>query len=137
VAQDGLASICHGGSRKRFLPYQWKGYDEALLLYVLALAHRHTRCLRQLRGVAASYEWKRCYDTEYLYAGPLFTHQLSTSGSISGYQDAFMRGKGIDYFENSRAPRTFSSDMRSTIRCTSRIWRARLGITASDGPVRH
>jgi len=43
------------------------------------------------------------YGYEFLYAGPLFTHQLSHVWiDFRGIQDAFMRGKGIDYFENSR-----------------------------------
>jgi hypothetical protein len=38
-----------------------------------------------------------------LYAGPLFTHQLSHVWvDFRGIQDAFMREHGIDYFENSR-----------------------------------
>ena len=47
--------------------------------------------------------WEHCYGYEYLYAGPLFTHQLSHIWiDFRGIQDAFMRDKGIDYFENSR-----------------------------------
>ncbi len=38
-----------------------------------------------------------------LYSGPLFTHQLSHLFiDFRGIRDAFMRTKGIDYFENSR-----------------------------------
>ena len=51
----------------------------------------------------STYTWKRIYGHEYLYAGPLFTHQLSHIWiDFRGIQDAFMRGRGIDYFENSR-----------------------------------
>jgi hypothetical protein len=47
--------------------------------------------------------WERHYDVEYLYAGPLFIHQLSHVWiDFRGIQDAYMRERGIDYFENSR-----------------------------------
>ena len=40
---------------------------------------------------------------EFLYAGPLFIHQLSHVWiDFRGIQDEFMRERGIDYFENSR-----------------------------------
>jgi len=52
---------------------------------------------------ASTYRWEKCYGYEYLYAGPLFTHQLSHVWiDFRGIQDDFMRVKGIDYFENSR-----------------------------------
>jgi hypothetical protein len=52
---------------------------------------------------ASTYRWEQCYGQEYLYAGPLFTHQLSHVWiDFRGIQDSFMRGKGINYFENSR-----------------------------------
>jgi hypothetical protein len=137
-AQNGLASICHGWKPETgFLPYQWKGYDEALLLYVLALGSpTHPLPAASYAAWAASYEWKHCYDTEYLYAGPLFTHQLSHVWiDFRGIQDAFMRGKGIDYFENSR--RAAHIQQRYAIDNPlhfkgygEHVW----GITASDGP---
>ncbi len=52
---------------------------------------------------ASTYRWEKCHGYEYLYAGPLFTHQLSDVGiDFRGIQDSFIRDKGIDYFENSR-----------------------------------
>ena len=40
---------------------------------------------------------------EFLYSGPLFTHQFSHIWiDFRGIQDAYMRERGIDYFENSR-----------------------------------
>jgi len=57
----------------------------------------------QLRCLGLHYRWEQCYGQEYLYAGPLFTHQLSHVWiDFRGIQDSFMRDKGIDYFENSR-----------------------------------
>ena len=49
------------------------------------------------------YRWRRIYGHEHLAAGPLFIHQYSHMWiDFRGIQDAFMRERGIDYFENSR-----------------------------------
>ena len=58
---------------------------------------------RELRAWSATYRWKKLYGYEFLYAGPLFIHQLSHMWiDFRGIQDEFMRARGIDYFENSR-----------------------------------
>ena len=75
-----------------------------------------------------------CYGLDYLYAGPLFTRQLSHVWvAFRGIQDASMRQKGIDYFENRR--RTTFVRQRHEIDnslkhkdCAQRCW----GITASE-----
>ncbi len=87
-----------------FLPYRWEGYDEALILYILGLGSpTHPLPDASYTAWAATYQWKNCYGYEYLYAGPLFIHQLSHIWiDFRGIQDAFMRSKGSDYFENSR-----------------------------------
>jgi hypothetical protein len=137
-AQNGAGAICHGWKPESgFLPYRWEGYDEALLLYVLALGSpTHPVQASSYATWAASYEWKHCYDLDYLYAGPLFTHQLSHVWiDFRGIQDAFMRAKGIDYFENSR--RATHIQQRYAIDNPLHLkgyGREGWGITASDGP---
>src|SRR3546814_665188 len=85
---------------------------------------------------AETYRWDSNYGYDYVYAGPLFTHQLSHCWiDFRGIQDAFMRGKGIDYFENSRratyAQREYAIDNPQDFkRYGPFCW----GITASDGP---
>jgi hypothetical protein len=120
-----------------FLPFRWQGYDEALLLYTLALGSpTYPLPLESYLAWCSTYEWKRCYDIDYLYSGPLFTHQLSHVWiDFRGIQDAFMRDKGIDYFENSR--RAAQVQQRYSIEnplgfrgYCGHCW----GITASDGP---
>jgi hypothetical protein len=50
-----------------------------------------------------TYQWKSLYGHEFLYAGPLFIHHLSHMWiDFRGIQDEYMRGKAINYFENSR-----------------------------------
>jgi hypothetical protein len=137
-AQDGGATVTHGWTPEAgFLPYRWEGYDEALLLYFLGLGSpTHPLPPESYRAWTSTYEWKRVYDIEYLYAGPLFTHQLSHVWvDFRGIQDEFMRGHAIDYFENSR--RATLAQQQHGIRNPGGFahygelcW----GITASEGP---
>ncbi len=137
-AQNGGATMYHGWRPESgFLQGRWEGYNEALLLYVLALGSpTHPLPVDSYAAWLSSYEWKRLYDVDYLYAGPLFTHQLSHVWiDFRGIQDAYMRGKGIDYFENScRASlvqQRYAIDNPLGFKGYGRnAW----GITASDGP---
>lgn len=137
-AENGTGAICHGWTPEAgFLAGRWGGFDEALLLYVLALGSpTYPLAPASYAAWAASYEWKRCYDLDYLYAGPLFTHQLSHVWvDFRGIQDVFMRERGIDYFENSRRATVIQHRyaIANPQRCRgygADVW----GITASDGP---
>jgi hypothetical protein len=141
-AQDGGATVTHGWKPESgFLPYRWEGYDEALLLYVLGLGSpTHPLPAQSYAAWTATYRWEQGDEQgggqDYLYAGPLFTHQLSHVWiDFRGIQDDFMRGKGIDYFENSRratyAQRCYAIDNpRKFDSYGSHCW----GITASEGP---
>ncbi|MDP3833530.1 MAG: glucoamylase family protein [Hydrogenophaga sp.] len=137
-AQNGGATVTHGWKPETgFLPYRWEGYDEALLLYVLGLGSP-TFPLPQESYAAwtSTYQWKHCFGQDYLYAGSLFTHQLSHVWiDFRDIQDAFMRGKGIDYFENSRratlAQQKYAIENPLGFKSYgSHCW----GITASEGP---
>ncbi|MFZ2235770.1 MAG: glucoamylase family protein [Dokdonella sp.] len=137
-ACNGGATLTHGWKPKRgFLPYRWQGYDEALLLYVLGLGSpTHPLPAQSYSAWISSYEWKEIGGYEFLYAGPLFIHQYSHCWlDLRGIQDAFMRDKGIDYFENSRratlAQRAYA--VRNPLEFVgygANFW----GLTASDGP---
>ena len=137
-ALNGGATVTHGWKPESgFLPYRWEGYDEAMLLYVLGLGSRtHPLSPQSYQAWASTYEWKTVYETQFLYAGPLFTHQLSHVWiDFRGIQDAFMRDHGIDYFENSR--RATLVQQQYAIRNPGGFahygefcW----GLTASDGP---
>ena len=135
-ADDG--TIGHGWHPESgFIPHYWQGYDEGLLLYVLALGSpTHPLAPAAYTAWASTYEWKHCYDLDYLYCGPLFTHQLSQVWlDLRGIQDAFMRGKGIDYFENTRratlVQQRYAMDNPLGFKgYGDHCW----GITASDGP---
>ncbi len=141
-AQNGGSTVTHGWKPESgFLPYRWEGYDEALLLYVLGLGSpTHPLPAQSYAAWTATYRWEQGAapdgEQDYLYAGPLFTHQLSHVWvDFRGIQDAFMRGKGIDYFENSRRA-TFAqqryaiANPRQYESYGDHCW----GITASEGP---
>ncbi len=137
-AQNGGATVTHGWKPESgFLPFRWEGYDEALLLYVLGLGSpTHPLSAESYQAWASTYQWKTIYEIQFLYAGPLFTHQLSHVWiDFRGIQDAFMREHGIDYFENSR--RATLVQQQYGIRNPggyARYGELCWGITASDGP---
>jgi hypothetical protein len=78
-AQNGGATLTHGWKPESgFLQYRWEGYDEALLLYMLALGSpTHPLADTEFLAWCSTYQWKSHYGYDYLYAGSLFTHQLS------------------------------------------------------------
>ncbi|MEP6801382.1 MAG: glucoamylase family protein [Acidobacteriota bacterium] len=104
-ALNGGKAVSHGWTPESgFLPYRWEGYNEALVLYALGLGSPTYPLPREsFAAWSATYRWRKIYGVEFLYAGPLFIHQLSHVWiDFRGIQDAFMAKKGIDYFENSR-----------------------------------
>jgi hypothetical protein len=136
--QNGAAAVSHGWTPEQgFLPYRWKGYDEALIIYLLGLGSpTHPLPPESYRAWSSTYKWKRIYGIEYLYAGPLFIHQLSQVWvDFRGIRDKFMRQHDLDYFENSRRA-TFVQQQyairnpREFEHFDEFCW----GITSSDGP---
>ena len=104
-AQNQGETITHGWKPESgFLKYRWEGYDEAMLLYLLGMGSpTHPLPGESYTAWVSTYKWEHYYGQDYIYAGPLFTHQLSHVWiDFRGIQDQFMLGKGIDYFENSR-----------------------------------
>ena len=87
-----------------FLNYGWEGYSEAMLLYILGLGSpTHPLPEGSYDAWTRTYQWENLYDIDFLFAAPLFLHQLSHLWiDFRGIQDAFMREKRSDYFENSR-----------------------------------
>jgi hypothetical protein len=137
-ACDGQASITHGWRPETgFIPHRYEGYDEGLLLYILALGSpTYPIGVEGYAAWCSTFQWKSIYDIEYLYSGPLFTHQLSHLFiDLRGIQDRFMAERGIDYFENSRRATYVHRDyaIRNPLqfeRYNEVCW----GFTAADGP---
>jgi hypothetical protein len=122
-----------------FLKYDWRGYNEAMLVYLLALASPTFPV-----GSDAWAEWTSTYDShwrtihgqDFLSFPPLFGHFYPHVWlDFRKIQDAYMRRRGLDYFENSRravyAQQAYA--IANPRRCKDygrTVW----GLTASDGP---
>jgi hypothetical protein len=137
-ALNGGSTLTHGWTPEAgFLPYRWEGYDEALILYILALGSAtHPIAAECYEAWASTYEWRTVYDVSFLYAAPLFTHQLSHVWiDFRGVRDAFMREHDCDYFENSRRATLVQQQYairnpRGYAGYGDTCW----GLTACDGP---
>lgn len=136
VTQRSLLS--HGWRpEKGFISFSWEGYDESLLLYMLALGSETSPIPPEsYRARCDKYIWRRIYAYECLYAGSLFIHQMPHIWiDFRNIQDAFMREHDLDYFENSR--RATYIQQEYAIR-NPMEWQGygvhQWGITASDGP---
>jgi hypothetical protein len=120
-----------------FLPYDYRGYSEAMILYILALGSPTFPVGQDAwEEWSSSYVWGEFYGYEHLNFGPLFGHQYSHLWiDFRGIQDKFMSDKGIDYFENSRravySQRAYATDNPGSWKdYGENIW----GLTACDGP---
>ena len=100
------SGVVHMGWKARagFLSYRWEGYSEAMLLYILGLGSpTHPLPAESYGAWCSAHQWENLYDIDYLFAAPLFIHQLSHIWiDLRGIQDEFMREKRSDYCENSR-----------------------------------
>src|SRR6476659_6877382 len=98
-------TIIHGGTPENgFISYRYQGYDESLLMHVLALgSSTFALPTESYSAWQKTFDWRKQYGIEYLHEGPLFIHQLSHCWlDFRGIVDAFMKTNGLDYFENSR-----------------------------------
>ncbi|MEM1041891.1 MAG: glucoamylase family protein [Bacteroidota bacterium] len=130
--------VSHGWTPEEgFLKARWQGYNESLLLYVLALGSPTFPIGPEHYDFwLETYRWKTLYGTDLLWGGPLFVHQFSHAWiDFRGIQDAYMRDRGIDYFENSRrATRVQQAYAVRNTRGRRGYGEHGWGITASDGP---
>lgn len=82
----------------------WVGYNEAMILYLLALGSpTHPVPSYTWTTWTSNYWWSTQYGYTYLIFPPLFGHQYSHCWiDFRNIKDQYMQGRGIDYFENSR-----------------------------------
>jgi len=117
----------------------WRGYNEAMLVYLLALGSpTHPIGAQAWTTWTSTYDkyWGTIYDQTYLSFAPLFGHQYTHVWvDFRGIRDSYMRAHGLDYFENSR--RATYTQRRYAI-ANPMEWRAYgknvWGMSASDGP---
>jgi len=137
-SQGGAATIRQGWKPEcGFLHYGWDGYNESIILYVLAMGSpTHPLKDDSYETWTATYQWEHLYGYDYLYAGPLFMHQYSHAWiDFRGIRDRFMREKRCDYFENSRraieVQREYARrNPHRFVGYDENCW----GLTACDGP---
>lgn len=88
----------------RFLRHRWRGYSEALLLYVLALgAPDHAIEPEHYRAFTEGYDWIVVDGKPHLHAAALFIHLFPQAWlDLRGLGDQPMQERGTDYFENTR-----------------------------------
>jgi hypothetical protein len=138
-AQPRPPAISMGWHPERgFIEAEWNGYNEAMILLVLALGSpTHPVNEDAWTAWTGTYQWGSFYGQEHVGFAPLFGHQYSHVWiDFRGIRDDYMRGRGIDYFENSRratlAQRAYAIDNPMGWRdYGANIW----GLTASDGPL--
>lgn len=120
-----------------FIRSDWTGYNEAMLLLVLALGSpTHPLEPAAWDAWTSTYAWHTFEGQPHLDFAPLFGHQYSHAWiDFRGIQDAYMRERGIDYFENSRRA---TLSQRAYAMRNPNGWRGYgadiWGLTASDGP---
>ncbi|MDZ4803703.1 MAG: glucoamylase family protein [Candidatus Eisenbacteria bacterium] len=120
------------------LGYDWRGYNEAMLVYLFALGSpTHPVVKEAWDGWISGYRWGRFQEQEHLGFAPLFGHQYSHVWiDFRGIKDDYIRERGIDYFENSRRATLaqYAYALANPGGFTgygADLW----GLTACDGPV--
>jgi hypothetical protein len=115
----------------------WIGYNEATILYILALGSpTHPVPTASYGTWLSGYSWQTQYGQTYIIFPPLFGHQYSQCWlDFRHARDAYNRFRGISYFENSRratlAQRAYAAaNPLHFIGYSDTLW----GLTASDVP---
>ncbi len=123
----------------RFIPADWKGYNEGKLVYLLALGSpTHPIEADAWTAWCATYPltWGNFYGQQFLNFAPLFGHQYTESWiDFRGIRDAWSREHGLDYFENGRraaySQRAYAiANPGHWTGYGKNVW----GLTASNGP---
>lgn len=137
-AMNGNETMSMGWHPERgFLDASWRGYNEAMILIVMAIASpTHPVPASSWEGWTRDYQWGDFHGQEMVNFGPLFGHQYSHMYiDFREIQDPYMLSKGIDYFENSRRATIANREYCITnpggfVGYGEHVW----GLTACDGP---
>lgn len=131
--------IGHGWTPEHgYLPYDWRGYNEAMLVYLFALASPTHPVAPEAWDVwGAGYAWGTFEGRDYFGFGPLFGHQfVQVWLDLRGVRDDLCAEHDLDYFENScRATLSQYDYARRNpsgfVGYGPDLW----GLSACDGPV--
>lgn len=122
---------------KGFISSDWKGYNEAMVLLIMAIGSpTYPIPASCWKTWCDTYDYNTFEGQENVQFDPLFGHQYSHVWlDFRGIQDAYMKGKNMDYFENSK--RATLSNRNYCIKNPGQFigygencW----GLTACDGP---
>ncbi|MEO6130687.1 MAG: glucoamylase family protein, partial [Saprospiraceae bacterium] len=85
-----------------FIPAEWKGYNEAMVLLIMAIGSpTHSIPAAAWNTWCSTYPWDEFEGQTFIQFDPLFGHQYSHVWiDFKGIQDSYVKSKGIDYFEN-------------------------------------
>jgi len=118
-------------------PLDWMGYNEAMLVYLLALGSpTHPVDSTAWQRWTETYQWGRYHGQDHIGFAPLFGHHYTHVWvDFRRIQDDYTRARGIDYFENSRratlAQREYAiANPAGWAGYDADVW----GLSASDGP---
>ncbi|WP_230474765.1 glucoamylase family protein [Dyella monticola] len=123
----------------KFIDADWKGYDEGMLVYILALGSpTHAITDNAWSAWTRTYprQWGTFYGQTFLNFAPLFGHQYSEAWvDFRGIRDAWSRAHDLDYVENGRravyAQRAYAIANPSHWKGYGQtVW----GLTACNGP---
>jgi len=124
---------------KGFIEYDWVGYNEAMLVYILALGSPTHPVDQDAWDAWTDHyrdDWGGRGEFEHLTMAPMFGHQYSHAWiDFRNIQDEYMASKKSDYFINSTkaayAQRQYAiSNPNRWAEYSDSIW----GLTACDGP---
>jgi len=120
-----------------FLSNNWIGYNEAMLLYILAMgAPTNPIPASAWNRWTSGYTWASYYGQSFVPFPPLFGHHYSHCWiDFRHIADAYMTSHNSTYFENSRratlAQRSYCiANPSGRVGYSAEVW----GLTACDGP---
>ena len=120
-----------------FLEARWTGYNEAAILYILAIgAKENALPAAAWDEWTSSFEWGTHYGFDYIPYPVLFVHQYSQCWlDLRELKDSLMRDRDLTYFENSRratlAQQAYCKANPGSFKGYGPlVW----GLTAGDGP---
>ena len=123
----------------KFIPSDWRGYDEGMLVYILALGSpTHPVETDAWKAWLSTNDrtWGTFQGQTFLNFAPLFGHQYTEVWiDFRGIRDSWSREHDLDYFENSRratyAQRSYAiANPAGWTGYGANVW----GLTASNGP---
>ncbi|MCA9733744.1 Tat pathway signal protein, partial [candidate division KSB1 bacterium] len=120
-----------------FVNAAWTGYNEALILHILAAGSGYKGAEKAYERWLDKYDWRKPYsDIELASFPPLFGHQYSQMFiDFRDLPDSYMREKHSDYFRNAKRAaivqhRYAIENPLEWVGYDSLTW----GLTACDGP---